>query len=164
MMELSGCRVLPMTPGQAAEYLCWEYPAPYTLYNIPPAYRERERAVILSELDRWFAVVDRQGQMVGFFTCRFDAAGRMEIGLGLRPDCTGQGSGAAYTRRCVDFGRARYGYGGPVLLRVIRGNDRALRAYLRAGFRILREEQASAYGSPIVFLWMQLEEGFVENS
>ena len=156
-MDLAGCRVLPMTAGQAAGYLSWEYPAPYTLYNIPTEYRERELAVMEANIGSWFAVLDREERMIGFFEYSFDAAGRMEIGLGLRPDCTGQGCGADFTRLCVRFGREHYQYRGPVLLRVIQGNDRAFRAYRKAGFRVLREERAEAYGNPITFLWMRLD-------
>ena len=58
----------------------------------------------------------------------------VEIGLGLRPDLTGQGLGLQFFLEGVAFARDRFP-GRRVTLNVAAFNERAITVYERAGFR-----------------------------
>ncbi|HET8626550.1 MAG TPA: GNAT family N-acetyltransferase [Thermomicrobiales bacterium] len=81
---------------------------------------------------RYWAVHDERGALVGFFQFERDG-GTIEVGLGLRPDLTGRGLGAAFVQAGLDFARRHYA---PerFTLRVATFNRRAIRAYERADF------------------------------
>lgn len=147
----------PMTREQAWEYLCWEYPHPYEFYTTPAQYRAQELQDILSHPgeDDYFALTGQDGLLVGFLEYSFPD-GRMEIGLGLRPDCTGLGWGSRLMELCLSFGQARYRWAGkPVFLLVAGWNQRAIRTYQRAGFVVTGEEQRLSFGAPVRFLVME---------
>jgi RimJ/RimL family protein N-acetyltransferase len=83
--------------------------------------------------DVWFAVDDAQtGDLVGF--AELTRIGDLvEIGLGMRPDTTGLGLGAPFTEAVMAFARERWRPSG-FALDVLPWNERAMRAYERAGF------------------------------
>lgn len=149
--------IVPMDGARAREYLAWEYPPPYAFYNTPP----HALAQALAEIEEdngmdFYAVLDDTGAMVGMFEYKFPA-GVMEIGLGLVPEGCGQGLGAAFVRRCVEYGRQRYGYGGPITLRVADFNQRSIKLYTRLGFVETARKQADCYGAPVTFIHMVLQ-------
>ena len=59
----------------------------------------------------------------------------------MAPELTGQGNGAAFVTRCVQEIRRVKGHTGRVLLRVSARNQRAIRAYQKAGFRYVETIQ-----------------------
>ncbi len=81
----------------------------------------------------YFSVDDRHQQLVGFF--QFKPQGDIvEVGLGLRPDLTGQGMGLAFVQTGLAFAQMRFA---PQQFRlaVATFNLRAMRVYARAGFQ-----------------------------
>jgi GNAT superfamily N-acetyltransferase len=59
--------------------------------------------------DGYFAVKDEAGELIGFFHYKEPHAPRLEIGLGLHPDRTGQGLGKSFVEAGLDCGRERFG-------------------------------------------------------
>jgi ribosomal-protein-alanine N-acetyltransferase len=116
----------PASEETIAELIGWRYGPPYELYDgdgVPPLNPER-----------FFEARDGDGGLVGFyyFEPRRDA---LYCGLGLRPELTGHGVGLDFVRSGLDFAREHYS---PVrfVLNVAAFNERALRVYERAGFRV----------------------------
>ena len=64
---------------------------------------------------------------------------RVEIGIGLRPDLTGQGRGESFLRAQLEYARSQWQ---PATLRlfVAAWNERAIRLYRRLGFREVARE------------------------
>jgi len=146
----------PMTEADARAIIAWRYDGEYAIYNI--VGDGDDFTELLAEfLDRrspYYAVrnldMDATGAPVGFFCygssagIDFDESepqlyngdGSLNAGLGMRPDLTGHGFGVGFTQAGVAFGVERYH---PTFIRfyVLPFNDRALRAYERAGFRRL---------------------------
>lgn len=59
----------------------------------------------------------------------------MSIGLGLKPELTGQGLGKEFARMSIDFGIQRLNYkGNTVKLMVASFNERAIKVYKKLGF------------------------------
>lgn len=145
----------PMNQEEARAYLNWQYPAPYTFYNIPAADQAEElQAIFADNQDDYFAVSDGE-RMIGMYEYSF-SDGMMEFGLGLRPELTGHGRGLQFAQAGLDFGRKHYAYRGPITLLVADFNQRARHLYQQLGFFEVGQEQANAYGTPVTFVRMQL--------
>lgn len=119
----------------------WRYPEPYATYDGDPA----SVAGLLEPRYDYHAVTGPDGVLVGYFCFGVDATvptGRrlglytedaLDIGLGMRPDLTGQGRGFDFVRAGLSF--ARGAYAPPAFrLTVAAFNRRAIRVYERAGF------------------------------
>ena len=112
----------------------WRYDPPYDFYNWDA---DPEDLAELRDPERrrnvYFSVRDKNLQLVGFF--QFEEKDSIaDVGLGLRPDLTGQGYGLEFLLSGLEFAKGRFG---PVrfTLSVATFNDRAIVVYERAGFR-----------------------------
>lgn len=148
-------KIVPITEDYAREYLSWEYEEPYKVYTIPAEHRDEELKEIQANIQNWFAVLDEQNNMIGFYEYRFPE-GSMEIGLGLAPQYTGQGKGRSFVRQCLRFAKQQYpDYHGEIFLRVMDFNMRAIRVYERVGFQEFLWQKAVCFGEPITFVCMR---------
>lgn len=135
-----------ITPERARALATWRYPAPYDTYNIG-----NEPAALAEMLDArspWFVALDAAGVPMGY--CCFGTAAEvgwdgeprlwttddqtLSVGLGLRPDLTGQHLGLPFVNAVLAFAAERFA---PDALRlfVLPFNARAIRVYECAGFQ-----------------------------
>jgi [ribosomal protein S18]-alanine N-acetyltransferase len=135
-----------MGDAEAREVLAWHYEAPYDIYNIynaDPAHIEESVAGLVDPANQYFVASDAEGRILGY--CCFGPDARvpggdyrdpdwLDVGLGMRPDLTGQGRGLVFFSAVLDFGRERLG-ARRYRLSVAAFNGRAIRVYERAGFR-----------------------------
>ena len=162
----------PMELDTARAILAWRYAGPYAVYNADPAQLEAAARAWAAPDSGCFAARDAEGEVVGF--CSFGADARvpggdysdtsaLDVGLGLRPDLTGRGHGLAFVRAILRFGRRRFR---PARFRltVAAFNQRALRVYERAGFRVTHRfsgvVEATSAGREG---WLQLERPVTPN-
>lgn len=151
-------KIVPMTKSYASEYVGWEYEPPFDFYNIPKERHEEELQEILSVKPpaAWFAVLDSDGSMAGFFEFSFNEVNELEIGLGLRPDLTGRGLGLEFVKLGISKALQVYpDYKGDMVLRVLDTNERAVKVYERAGFREYKRSDFVSYGKPVIFICMR---------
>ena len=136
--------------ADADAMLAWRYDPPYDTYD--PAVEDGYRDSVGSPT--WFAAVDPDdGTLVGFLECRV-ADREVEIGLGLRPDLVGRGIGLSFVETIVGFIRDRWAPDA-ITLDVFPWNERAIRAYERAGFvRGVEYERTFKDGATRKFLRM----------
>ena len=155
----SGWHIVPMTEEYAAEYLGWNYSAPYDFYNIPEKNRQECMEEIKGAIDNWFAVADDSGMLKGFYEFSFhEEQGEkvMEIGLGMRPEETGKGMGLKFVNAGISYARSFYHYErGTVVMLAADFNRRAIKTYERAGFVRYGERRAVSYGRPVTFVCMK---------
>ena len=73
----------------------WRYPPPYGVYDLreDPDQDDDMRTAANWGVS-WFAVDDGDGELIGYVEFH-DLDGEVELGLGMRPDRTGLGLGAA---------------------------------------------------------------------
>lgn len=129
----------------AEEISRWRYPEPYATYNGDPS----SVPGLLDPRHDYHAVVDEDGDLVGYFCFGIDATvregrelglyddGALDIGLGMRPDLTGIGLGHKFVLAGLDF--AKEAYAPPAFrLTVAAFNSRAVRVYEGAGFEVVR--------------------------
>lgn len=93
----------------ASAILNWCYKPPYDLYN----YLEEDVTLqyFLSSQNNFYKIVNENGELVGY--CSFGRDGQvlggdysneaLDIGMGIRPDLTGQGKGFEYANAVINF-------------------------------------------------------------
>jgi ribosomal-protein-alanine N-acetyltransferase len=141
----------PITREDALAISRWRYDGPYSIYDGDPTSVD----ALLRPHFFYHSVYDERGDLAGYFCFGEDArvrAGRrlgvydgesaLDIGLGMRPDLTGQGLGEDFVRAGLRF--AREAYSPPAFrLTVATFNRRAISVYERAGF-----EAVETFGGP----------------
>ena len=129
-----------MDRASALEIIQWRYPPPYDIYNL--AEGKDTLAYALDPKNNLYALRDEDAQLVGFCSFGKDgqvpggnySQGALDIGLGIRPDLTGQGQGVEYAGCVLEYARQRFM---PVRFRVTIAafNQRAQKVWARLGFQ-----------------------------
>ena len=149
-------RFRQMSDEDAREISRWRYDPPYDFYD---ATSDRDDLEELLDPERregaYFSVFDEDGSLVGFFQFEREGA-TVDVGLGLRPDLTGQGLGVGYLLAGLEFARERFS---PerFTLSVTTFNERAIQVYERAGFRRRHEYLHHTNGGEYLFVAMARE-------
>jgi len=135
-------KVEALSDDQATAIAEWRYEFPYEWYDTSADPRRVELFANPTRRTHLRAVVD-DGELVGFFNFVPDG-GEMRIGLGMRPDLTGRGLAQPFIEAGLDYARREWR---PRHFRlwVARWNERALRAYRRAGFREVPSTEESRF-------------------
>ncbi|HLZ25594.1 MAG TPA: GNAT family protein [Ktedonobacterales bacterium] len=138
----------PMSETDAQSILAWCYDGPYAIYNME-GDEDTARSELLDPRSPYVSVRDEHGNLAGFFAfgtsaevgavpvepALFTGPRILSVGLGLRPDLTGQGRGIglAFVNAGLEYARERFR---PAAFRlfVLAFNRRAIRVYERAGF------------------------------
>ncbi|HJR78640.1 MAG TPA: GNAT family protein [Anaerolineales bacterium] len=149
----------PLDEESARAILTWEYEPPYDIYNLGSSEPEETLRYLLDPQYDFYGMYGPQGDLEAFSS--FGPDGRvsggdyslpaLDIGLGVRPDLTGQGHGFAYVNAVIQFAASTYN---PDRLRVtIAGfNRRALRVWEKAGFRVTQKFQGGWENMDFVIL------------
>ncbi|MFH7830231.1 GNAT family N-acetyltransferase [Bacillus luti] len=143
-----------MTQEEAEEIAYnWHYEGKYSFYDIEAD--EEDLAEFLHEESRGNHIfsVKENGTLIGFFSfCKTDNR-TVDIGLGMRPNITGDGLGLQFVKAGLDFSKERYSckY---ITLSVATFNERAIKVYKRAGFEAVGTFIQKTNGSCFEFLKM----------
>ena len=132
-------RIESLTDEHAAAIGEWQYEFPYEWYDTSADPRRVELFAHPAHRDGLRAVIGDDDELVGFFN--FVREGdEVRIGLGMRPDLTGRGLAQPFIEAGLDYARLEWQ---PKRFRlwVAWWNERALRAYRRAGFRGVAEHE-----------------------
>ena len=145
----------PLSQSDAERITSWHYAGEYDFYD------SEADAEDLAELldpalrgDSMFAVRDGAGEVVGFFAFQI-TDGVVDLGLGLRPDLTGKGLGAAFVRAGLDFAQSQFSPKA-IQLRVAAFNKRAIKVYQRVGFKEVEHYMNRTNGGEFDFIPMEL--------
>lgn len=124
----------PMNQQYVDIIVGWHYEAPYTFYDMD---QDAEDLAEFIDPSNWpnvhYAVQDEKGELVGEFAFQVDGD-VLEIGLGLRPDLTGNGLGLDFVKAGMAFGERKFR---PKQFRLLVAtfNERAIKVYMKAGFK-----------------------------
>lgn len=148
--------IVPMSQQDAEKIASWRYDPPYSFYNMDLI--PEELAAFLDPLQRekdGFISVYKQHELIGFF-CFQDREGDVVIGLGMRPDLTGEGLGLKFVQRAMSFAREKYR---PLSfsLAVATFNKRAIKVYERTGFKPIDTKIRVINGARYEFINMKLD-------
>ena len=162
-MNEYGFTAADMDRAAAIEILGWRYDDDYRMYNENGAEEDIREMTDGSCL----AVKDRNGGIVGFY-CYGEGAraedldgkdvyaedGVTDFGLGLRPDLCGHGLGEEFMNLGLRTGEERFGYGN-YRLSVDSMNHRAIKSYLKCGFREETRFRGRYNGIESIFILMK---------
>ena len=153
----------PMDKINARAILNWRYDAPYDPYNSDPDNAEEGVRVFLDPQNAYYTIIDEQRELLAYCCFGPDAwvpggdysVNALDIGMGVRPDLTGQGQGLRYVKAVLDFGRCTFA---PTAFRVTVAefNKRALRVWEKAGFRAVQAFQKEQDGRVFVVLMREM--------
>ena len=104
--------------------------------------------------EHYFAVLDEE-ELIGYYVFEPNAD-VVDVGLGMRPDLTGQGNGTAFLEAGLAFVMDRYAPK-QIELAVATFNERAIRLYTKSGFKPVERFQQATNGGSYEFLKMRLQ-------
>jgi ribosomal-protein-alanine N-acetyltransferase len=136
--QIAEFRFSPLTQAGAEEIADWHYPEPFSFYDW--AEDEDDLAELLDPSlrgDSYYAVEDEAGDLIGYFSFKRKDPQTIEVGLGLRPERTGQGLGGPFLEAGLEYARSRF-QTDQFVLSVATFNKRAITVYERAGFTPVR--------------------------
>ena len=135
----------PLTQKNAKIIVGWQYDPPYDLYDMEP----KHLVGLLNPDYRYHQVLDRSGELAGY--CCFGEDARvpggiydegepkvLDIGVGLKPQLTGQGLGKEFVSAILFYAGNTFQ---PPIYRVTVAdfNQRSLKTFLSLGFEITEQ-------------------------
>jgi ribosomal-protein-alanine N-acetyltransferase len=131
----------PLQKEDALAVLNWRYPSPYERYTFKANSQPEDLRYLIDPQNAFFAILNQHKELEGY--CSFGPDGQvpggnyrgdaLDLGLGLRPDLTGQGNGKHYAQAVIQYG---IDHCRPQQLRVTIAvfNQRAQRLWQTLGF------------------------------
>jgi GNAT superfamily N-acetyltransferase len=147
----------PLTEAHARAITKWRYEPPYDIYNLDGGDADQIVGDLLTPEYRYHAILSNREALVAF--CCFGVDARvpggdyaeeaLDIGLGVRPDLTGQGKGRTYVQAVLDHARHTWS---PRTMRVTIAefNTRAQRVWRKAGFQPVQRFASTHNGRPFL--------------
>ncbi len=123
-----------MTEDEKYAIADWRYTGDYALYNTRPYEEDRKKGVGFAQPGFiGFSFYDRD-VLIGF-TCLYEEAREVMIGIGVAPEYCGRGYGREMLETTCGLSETMFP-GKPLYLEVRTWNARAVRCYEKAGFVI----------------------------
>ncbi|NGZ78205.1 GNAT family N-acetyltransferase [Saccharibacillus alkalitolerans] len=136
-MQAEPFEIRPMTEKEAEAVCGWNYEPPYDIYGWMPWEEVKKLGIEFGDPElraRQYVTVHRGGVCYGFAQL-FPLGGTTRLGIGMRPDLCGRGLGSAFVRAVAEEALRRIP-GQEIDLEVLTWNQRAIKAYQKAGFAI----------------------------
>ncbi|MDD7646961.1 MAG: GNAT family protein [Ruminococcus bromii] len=142
----------PLNKDISNEIAHWEYEEPYEEYS----FKDRPNEYLLND-SAWgreqFCLVE-DGVLLGQVSCQCEGD-CLWVGWSMAPQLCGKGNGAAFVERCVKELRRVKAHTGQIVLRVSARNQRAIKAYQKAGFLYLKTiKDEIAYSDHVEDFWV----------
>ncbi|WP_404450953.1 GNAT family N-acetyltransferase [Virgibacillus necropolis] len=111
----------------------WHYAGEYAFYDIQADEEDFNEFIDPEQRGDKIFVVMEEDEIVGFFSFNQTSPTTIDIGLGMRPNLTGNGNGLAFLEAGLAFARSEFN---PEIftLSVATFNQRAINVYKNAGF------------------------------
>lgn len=147
-------RIEALDQSAAEEIASWHYEGEYTFYDFASDQEDLEE-LLNPELrgDSMYTARNPDDELVGFYSFN-QIAGALDIGVGLRPDLTGQGLGRSFVDAGLTFAKVTYS---PevIQLRVAAFNKRAIKVYKLVGFAEVEHFRQRTNGGEYDFIRME---------
>ena len=137
----------------------WRYDAPYDVYNLNPGEIETNVKYFIDAQNACYSITGEQGELIGYCSFGRDAQvpggdysqAALDIGMGIRPDLTGQGCGTRYAEAVLDFAHRTFA---PNRFRVTIAafNQRAQRVWQKLNLRVMQRFLRERDGAPFLIL------------
>lgn len=145
-----GYHVRPLTAEHGQQIALWRYPGPWAIYD---------SAGPLDPAEGYWAVVDDDDDLIGFACFGTEArvpgmaeqVGTLDVGVGIRPELTGQGRGAEFSEAV--FAHGRDNAGARLFRAVVQDwNERSIRLLHTLGFEQTDTHEVPSQGKTYVVM------------
>jgi [ribosomal protein S18]-alanine N-acetyltransferase len=149
----------PLTTAEAQAMLRWRYTGEYAIYNMADEPTGNDVTFLLDPQNGYYGIHNAAEEFIAFCCFGADAqvpggdytAPALDIGLGLRPDLTGQGLGTGLLAAILHFGQQqRFA---PIQWRatIAAFNLRSQQVFAKHGFQEI-QRFISGHAQPLEFL------------
>ncbi|KUP09612.1 ribosomal-protein-alanine acetyltransferase [Bacillus coahuilensis m2-6] len=134
----------------------WHYEQEYDFYDMEADNEDLEEFLNPVTRGNNMFSVSEDNVLVGFLSVSEETLSTFEIGLGMRPDLTGQGMGQNFLVGCIEFVQKKFS---PriLTLSVATFNQRAIKVYKKVGFKEIEVFMQETNGSQFEFVKMAYE-------
>ncbi|MGE7624600.1 GNAT family N-acetyltransferase [Viridibacillus sp. NPDC096237] len=123
-----------MTQEQAEEIAFnWHYDAEYSFYDMEADKEDLVEFLDPNKRGDSNFVVTKDNDIIGFFSFNQVDINTIDIGLGMRPNLTGNGNGLEFLKAGIEFAESKY-LPQKIMLSVATFNQRAIKVYRKIGF------------------------------
>lgn len=133
---------VPMNIRHCQDICTWIYEPPYDIYHWSSWSHMEENGEEFGDTQiretQYISILDQQTQLMVGYAQLFPLEGVTRLGLGMRPELCGHGIGPSFVRFVAEEARRRRPQD-EIDLEVLVWNDRARKAYVRAGFVVTDE-------------------------
>lgn len=112
----------------------WHYEGDYSFYNMEADKDDLAEFLDVEQREQSVFAITSDEELVGFVSVVQTDAETVDIGLGMKPDLTGNGRGRTFVTSILDFVKATYS-SHRITLSVAAFNVRAIRVYETCGFK-----------------------------
>ena len=153
--------ISPISDAAARQIVGWRYEALYDIYDLDGS--DETIQYVLDPQNNFYTLFDEHNDLIGF--CSFGQDGQvpggdygvdaLDIGMGIRPDLTGQGQGHILVATAIEFAKEQFH---PKMLRITIAsfNQRAQRVWEKNGFSPVQSFVSPATGREFVILICKL--------
>lgn len=143
-----------MTQEEAREIAYnWHYEGEYSFYDMEADVEDLEEFLNDEMRGDTTFVVWENNVLIGFFNFHKIDNQTVDIGLGMRPDITGNGLGLKFVEAGLTFSKEKY-QPKYITISVATFNERAIKVYKKAGFEAVGTFVQETNGSCFEFLRM----------
>ncbi|TCI21477.1 GNAT family N-acetyltransferase [Exiguobacterium sp. SL-9] len=135
----------------------WHYEGEYAFYDMEADQDDLAEFLDVEQRGQLVFAITSNGELVGFVSVAQTDAETVDIGLGMKPDLNGNGSGRAFITSILEFVDTKFGPD-RITLSVAAFNVRAIRVYETCGFKQTGSFQQSTNGSTFTFIQMERQE------
>ncbi len=148
-----------LTEERAMQVCAWEYEGEYSIYNFTwEKAVEQGWSITIPEARKsdFRAVIGGHGELAGFFRMTEDDEGKIEIGLGLRPDLCGHGTGKDFVKLITQYTLNLYP-ACQIYMEVRTFNRRAIKCYEACGYRIVKQHRKAFPSGSVEYFLMEYQ-------
>ncbi|MGD7022365.1 GNAT family N-acetyltransferase [Rossellomorea vietnamensis] len=144
---------IPMNQEMAEEIAYrWKYDGEFSFYDMTED--EEDLAEFLQSDRTGYYTVKKEEEWIGYYCFEESGRGEIEIGLGMKPELTGNGLGLEFFQQGIEFALEQYGPA-ELFLSVAAFNQRAIKVYQKAGFIPVKTFIQDTNGSSFEFVRMK---------
>lgn len=152
-----GYRFEIMTQEQAEEIAFnWHYDAEYSFYDMEGDKEDLVEFLNPNKRGDSNFVVTKDNDIIGFFSFNQVDINTIDIGLGMRPNLTGNGNGLEFLKAGIEFAELKYTPQN-IILSVATFNQRAIKVYRKIGFEEVDTFIQNTNGDSFEFLKMSYQ-------
>lgn len=131
----------------------WQYDGEYAFYNMDADLEDLQEFLDPEQRKDAYYAVTEVGEVIGFYNFTQTAENTIDIGLGMKPDLTGNGNGFEFLEAGLGFAESVYD-AKIITLSVAAFNVRAIKVYKQAGFKEVERFEQATNGAIFEFVKM----------